>query len=104
MTFQVAPGEQPRTFRLEGELDVAETEMLLEGVGDIAGRGDVVLDLRDLAFIDSTGVRALLLLADRLHDEDVLILQNAGPAVRRVFDLVALDAAQPSIRIDAPTS
>lgn len=104
MTFQVAPGEQPRTFRLEGELDVAETDVFLSGVGDIAGRGDVVLDLRDLQFIDSTGVRALLLLADRLHDDDVLILQNAGPAVRRVFDLVALEATQPSIRVEPPTS
>ena len=104
MAFQVAPGQEPRTFRLEGELDVAETEVFLAGVGDIAGRGDVVLDLRELAFIDSSGVRALLLLADRLHDDDVLILQNTGPAVRRVFDLVALEATRPSIRVDAPTS
>lgn len=100
MTFQVAPGQEPRTFRLEGELDVAETDVFLAGVGDVAG-GDVVLDLQELAFIDSSGVRALLLLADRMDDGGVLILRNAAPSVQRVFDLVSLEDTRPSIRIDA---
>ena len=102
MTFKVAPGQQPRTFRLEGELDVAETEAFLEGIGDVSGSGDVVLELGDLAFIDSSGVRALLVLADRLQPDDVLVLRNAGPAVQRVFDLVAFEATRPAIRIDKP--
>jgi anti-anti-sigma factor len=100
MAFRIAPGQDARTFRLEGELDVAETDIFLGGVGDVAGCGDIVLDLEDLAFIDSSGVRALLLLADRLDDDGVLILRNAGPAVRRVFDLVSLEATRPSIRIE----
>ena len=102
MTFQIAPGPAPRTFRLEGELDVAETEAFLQGIGDVSGGGDVVLDLGDLAFIDSSGVRALLVLADRLAPDDVLVLRNAPPAVQRVFDLVALESTRPAIRIDRP--
>jgi anti-anti-sigma factor len=101
MTFHVAPGQEPRTFRLEGELDVAETEALLDGVGDLSGGGDVVLDLRELVFIDSSGVRALIQLAGRMHGDDVLILRNAVPAVQRVFDLVSLEKTRPSIRIDS---
>jgi anti-anti-sigma factor len=85
-------------------LDVAETEVFLKGVGELPGGGDVVLDLKELTFIDSSGVRALLLLADRMGEEDVLILRNTGPAVQRVFDLVALDATRPSIRIDGPVA
>jgi hypothetical protein len=42
-------------------------------------------------------------LADRLQPDDVLVLRNAGPAVQRVFDLVALEATRPAIRIDKPT-
>lgn len=103
MTFQIAPGQQPRTFLLEGELDVAETETFLAGIGDVGGGGDVVLELGDLAFIDSSGVRALLVLADRLQPDDVLMLRNPAPAVRRVFDLVALESTRPTIRIDSPT-
>ena len=103
MTFRIAPGEKPRTFRLEGELDVAETEAFLEGIGDVSGSGDVILELGDLAFIDSSGVRALLVLADRLQPDGTLILRNAGPAVQRVFDLVALEATRPGIRIENPT-
>jgi len=100
MTFQITPGQQPRTFRLQGELDVAETEVFLAGTGDISGGGDVVLELGDLAFIDSSGVRALLVLADRLQPDDALILRDPAPAVQRVFDLVALESTRPSIRID----
>ena len=100
MMFRIAPGQDARTFRLEGELDVAETDIFLAGVGDVAGGGDIVLDLEGLAFIDSSGVRALLLLADRLDDDGVLILRNTGPAVQRVFDLVELEATRPSIRIE----
>ena len=102
MTFQIAPGPAPRTFRLEGELDVAETEAFLAGVGDVTGAGDVVLELGDLVFIDSSGVRALLVLADRLEPDCVLVLRNAAPAVQRVFDLVALESARPAIRIERP--
>ncbi|MEP6757876.1 MAG: STAS domain-containing protein [Actinomycetota bacterium] len=104
MAFQIAAGQDPRTFRLEGELDVAETQAFLDAVQDVAGDGDVVLDLEALAFIDSSGVRSLLVLADRLHDGDTLILRNARPAVRRVFDLVALEATRPSIRVEAAAS
>ncbi len=102
MTFSIVEGQQPRTFRLEGELDVAETDNFLTGIGDLGGTGDVVLELDELAFIDSSGVRALLVLADRLHPDDVLVLRNVAPAVQRVFDLVALEATRPAIRIEGP--
>ena len=98
MTFSIVEGQQPRTFRLEGELDVAETDNFLTGIGDLGGTGDVVLELDELAFIDSSGVRAL----DRLPPDDVLVLRNAAPAVQRVFDLVALEATRPAIRIEGP--
>jgi hypothetical protein len=42
-------------------------------------------------------------LADRLQPDGTLILRNAGPAVQRVFDLVALEATRPGIRIENPT-
>jgi anti-anti-sigma factor len=103
MTFEIAPGQQPRTFLMKGELDVAETETFLAGVGDVGEGGDVILELGDLAFIDSSGVRALLVLADRLQPDDALILRNPAPAVRRVFDLVALEATRPAIRIEGPS-
>ena len=102
MTFQITPGQAPRTFRLAGELDVAETEAFLAGIGDVSGAGEVVLELDDLAFIDSSGVRAFLVLADRLAPDDVLVLRNPPPAVQRVFDLVALESTRPAIRIDRP--
>ena len=45
-----------------GELDLANTERLVSEVGALLDRGfdDVVIDLRDLTFIDSSGIQALL--------------------------------------------
>jgi len=42
---------------LSGELDLAEAEKLVEAARDADGAGGVVLDLSDLAFVDSSGVR-----------------------------------------------
>src|SRR5215217_6776793 len=52
---------------LEGELDLAGAATLereLDGLDE----GPVVVDLRELAFIDSSGLRALVLAARRLQD------------------------------------
>ena len=45
-----------------GELDLANAERLGSEDGALLARGfaDVVIDLRDLTFIDSSGIRALL--------------------------------------------
>ncbi len=49
-------------LRLQGELDLATVSLLEEQIGraqaDVAGM--VVLDLEELAFMDSTGLRAVL--------------------------------------------
>jgi anti-anti-sigma factor len=49
-------------LRLVGELDMASTQLLQQALaaGDIQGEPMVVLDLQQLQFIDSTGLRAIL--------------------------------------------
>ncbi len=73
-----------------GELDLAtvgQLEAELDGLR-AAGLGEVVLDLRELAFIDSTGVR-LILAEERGAREDgrEFGLIGGPPAVQRILEI-----------------
>jgi anti-sigma B factor antagonist len=78
---------------LAGELDLASvaraeadlTRAEREGAG-------LVLDLRALEFIDSTGLRLVVRAAGRLHERGGRLVVARGPrAVHRVFELAGLD-------------
>ena len=76
---------------LRGELDlhaIAELEPELERV-ECEGAVDVVaLDLRELFFLDSAGLRVILLLRRRLSEFDRRLVLVRGPqAVQRVFEI-----------------
>lgn len=81
-----------------GELDFATVEQLREQVYELVdvGFGHVVLDLRGLVFIDSTGLRLLLCLhADAQRDGWQLSLIQGPQAIRRVFELTGTLAVLP---------
>src|SRR2546426_3610644 len=91
MPIEVAPAGAPRTFRLAGELDLLnaqEVEAKLEL--DSRGQGDLVLDLSDLAFIDSSGIRVLIRTAERLEGRGRLILRSPNRQVQVVLSLVGV--------------
>jgi anti-anti-sigma factor len=73
--------------RLAGELDIATTPQLEGALRALRARL-VVLDLRELAFMDSCGVHAIVDASIRARDVGRRILLLAGPpAVDRVFTL-----------------
>jgi anti-sigma B factor antagonist len=80
-------------IRVHGELDCA-TVPSLEGRMDAVlqdGHGPVVLDLSDLRFMDTAGLRLALRLEARaqLHGVDLSLLEGPGP-VERVFELTGM--------------
>jgi anti-anti-sigma factor len=72
---------------LEGELDMlatAELESELHRVSDEV----IALDLRGLLFLDSAGLRTIMVARDRLEDEQRrLVLVRGCQAVQRVFEI-----------------
>ena len=103
MTFRVAQGHAQRYVRLIGELDVAEAEALIEELRTtVEPEGDLTLDLKALEFIDSSGVRALVTVADHLAEGSTLILSEPTPAVRRVLDLVGIEEVAAPIEVRPP--
>jgi anti-anti-sigma factor len=87
--------ERPRGFRVAGEVDMSNEGVLSRLLAqEAAVDGDLTLELSGLAFIDSSGVRAILAAARRLAGRGRrLVLAGTRPAVRRVFDLMGVDRA-----------
>ena len=93
-----AGGDGERVIRLRGELDI-ESAPDLERVllrSRPAGQR-VVLDLAELKFMDSTGLRVLL--RARVAAEEgrwEINLRNVPPTIRRLFDMTGVHAALPA--------
>lgn len=80
---------------LTGELDVAGAprfEQALERIERDAP-ATLVLDLRGLAFMDSTGLRVIIAADDRARDEGRrLVLVRGSDTVQRIIEMTRLDA------------
>ena len=77
------------TVLLEGELDISSAPILVEDVSQVLADGpsEVVLDLRDLTFLDSSGLRAFFDLRDRAAESGATITATgARGMVRRALD------------------
>jgi len=76
---------------VRGEIDLADERPLIDEVDAVVGASaDVVveLDLAEVEFIDSSGLRALLLLR-RAHGDRVLLGARSAP-VQRVLEIAGL--------------
>jgi anti-anti-sigma factor len=86
---------------LVGELDLATSSILVDRMSPLAAEdGDVQLDLSELTFIDSSGIRSLLILSESLGARGRLILAAPAEPVRRTLLLVGIEKAE-NIEISA---
>jgi anti-anti-sigma factor len=83
-----------------GELDIATVSQLREEFEAVFSNGNaetIVVDLTELAFIDSTGVRTLLEMNAVCKDADRLRIVNGTPSVVRLFDITGVRPFLPII-------
>src|SRR4051812_10790493 len=82
-------------MRLDGQLDMSGTFVLEPQLDRIAAEdidGDLLIDLRGVTFIDSSGLAALVGAHERLRDRGVATRFVRGPdEVQRVFELSGFD-------------
>ena len=82
---------QHAVLTLHGELDLSSCAALEEELGRVDGLPLVVVDLRKLEFIDSTGLGVLVKTHQRMSDADSrLVLVDAEGQVRRLLALTGL--------------
>jgi anti-anti-sigma factor len=82
---------EPRTFFLQGEIDVANADGLATTLRSVAGQqpGDLIVDCHDLAFIDAAGIRALFLVQCELAQQHrALRLVHPTPMLTRLLDIL----------------
>lgn len=98
--LQIVTSEQTATITIAlcGEWDLAEQEATRHAVARALARSPerLVLDLRHVTFIDSTGVHGTVELARRAARLNVeLVILPAPRAVQRVFEICGLSERLP---------
>lgn len=87
------------TLRLSGEFDMSSVETFRLAVETSADpEREIVLDLTDLTFLDSSGIRAILTMAQEIGTNGVL-LRNPRANVRRVIELIGIEGRS-GIRVE----
>jgi anti-sigma B factor antagonist len=80
------------TLCLSGELDMASAPELEAAVAlALPGAREIVLDIQELTFIDSTGLRVIVASLDSCKRRDTALrVTRARPQARRLFELAGL--------------
>lgn len=85
-------------LRFVGEIDLSVESRLSEALAEVSTRtGAVHVDLTRLTFLDCTGVRLLLSLADRLGRGRLTLRIDPGGEVDRILRLLQIE---PEVRVD----
>lgn len=94
MTMQSSIDGDRAVIALDGELDLATVEDLDAEVDRLAARPDIdllVIDLRELAFMDSSGLRSVVLAEARLREHGKgFALVRGAEVVQRVFEITRM--------------
>ncbi len=94
LSYQTMVTGDLAVIALTGELDVAGAALLENELSRVAEEHDprgVVLDLRGLEFMDSTGLRLIVLADTRLRAESRMLTLVRGPSdVHRVFEITRM--------------
>jgi anti-sigma B factor antagonist len=89
-----------RVLALAGELDSQNAETLAAEIARTkAASGNLTIDLRELAFIDSTGIALLVSVFRRFNGggDRLRLVPSRSDAVRRVMELTGLDRTLPFV-------
>ncbi len=95
LSFQTTITGDTAVVALTGELDVAGASLIEHEMARIVadhGATALVLDLSDLEFMDSTGLRMMVLADDRARAEDrTFTIVRGQPDVQRVFEITRME-------------
>jgi anti-sigma B factor antagonist len=84
-----------------GELDIATVALLREAFDAVCAdqaAQTIVIDLTELSFMDSTGLRLVLEMSAACADADRLRVIDGSASVERLLDLVGVRGRLPIIR------
>jgi anti-anti-sigma factor len=90
----VRPGGN--TLALTGELDLDSANRLEEAVREVCASGaGLVIDLRKVTFMDSTGLRVLIVAATLCEEKGHELRIVPGEDIQRILEMSGLDQVLP---------
>ena len=90
---RIASADDGVILALTGEIDISNAEEFSDEVRTLVdgAPGEVVLSLQDCGFIDSTGIKTLIMLGRELRTRgQTLVLSGLNGEPRRVLELTGL--------------
>ena len=94
LTYEAHRGEDMTRFALAGEFDLSNAAQVEDALKELERDRPalLVLDLRELTFMDSTGLRVMVSADARARDDSRRLAVVQGPEpVHRVFRITGLD-------------
>lgn len=88
--FRISRLEGGTGLKIVGELDVVTAPQLAEAL-TVAEAGEVILDLSELTFLDSHGMRALLAVARSRNGNGPVVVLDPSRAVSRLLEIIAIE-------------
>jgi anti-anti-sigma factor len=85
-------------LQLKGELDLSGEEALSAAIDAARSAGQLRLDLSELTFMDSSGLRVILRAVLASNGSGPVVLERPSPTVRRLLD-VALPTGAPGLEV-----
>jgi anti-anti-sigma factor len=102
--FEISPLVNGKGLRLAGELDLASAPRLTEALLDFdSSDGELHLDLTEVSFLDSSGLRVIVALARSRGDNGSVVLLEPSAAIMRILEIVEIDK-HPGIEIRHPSA
>jgi anti-anti-sigma factor len=87
---------------VSGDIDMATGPLLDAAIARTSGDGPIVLDLGGVGFIDSSGLRTLLVASRHAADRHShVVLRRIGPEVARLLEITGTTA---QFTIESPSS
>lgn len=76
------------TIALEGRLDITTAPELEAALnGSLDGVGSLVMDLKELAYLSSAGLRVLLSAEKGMNKQGKMVIRNVNETVLAVFEV-----------------
>jgi len=99
MLLEIIELDGPGHLRLKGELDLSGEDALTAAIETArASEGQLRLDLSELTFMDSSGLRVILRAVLSSNGSGPVVLERPSSAVRRLLD-VALPTGAPGLEV-----
>ncbi len=88
MTLQKIANGSQLTVEIEGRLDTSTAPEFESFINDnIAGVAELIIDMKNLDYISSAGLRVLLSAQKKMNAVGKMIVKNANETVKEIFEV-----------------